>query len=176
MPAFRDRLTFDGARGEYRDGDIRYLMMRPDALMGLFAELPEAARGEALAALAHSVARFGGRSARSYRAAGAATPAALLDSIAATAPQLGWGVWELRLEDDALHLTVENSPFAAGFGASAQPVCAAVTGMLRAVGELVFGGEVSAAEDSCAATGAACCRFTARRAAPPRAAAAAPSR
>ena len=176
MPAFRDRLVFDAARGEYRDGDIRYLMMRPDALMGLFAELPPQARAEALAALARSVARHGGRSARKYRADGAASDAALLDTIAATAPQLGWGVWELRLEDDALHLRVENSPFAAGFGTSAQPVCAAITGMLRAVGEIALGGDVSAAEESCAATGAACCRFTARRAAPHRAAEATPSR
>ncbi len=176
MPAFRDRLTFDAARGEYRDGDIRYLMMRPDALMGLFAELPPQARAEALAALARSVARFGGRSARSYRAAGADSPAALLDTIAATAPQLGWGVWELRREDDALHLRVENSPFAAGSGASADPVCAAIAGMLCAVGELVLGGDVSVTEESCAATGAACCRFTARRVAPPPATGARPSR
>jgi hypothetical protein len=176
MPAFRDRLTFDAARGEYRDGTLRYLMMRPDALMGLFAELPPPTRAEALAALARSVARFGGRSAQSYRAAGAATPAALLDTIAATAPQLGWGVWTLRLDGDVLHLTVENSPFAAGFGASADPVCAEIAGMLRAVGELVLGGGVSGAETACAATGASCCRFTARRAAPPPEAAAAPSR
>ena len=176
MPSFRDRLSFDAARGEYRDGDIRYLMMRPDALMGLFAELSPQARAEAFAALARSVTRFGGRSARAYRAADAATPAALLDTIAATAPQLGWGVWALRVDDDALHLTVVNSPFAAGFGASADPVCAAIAGMLRAVGELVLGGDVAAAETVCAATGAACCHFTARRAAPPPAAAAAPSR
>ena len=176
MPAFRDRLVFDAARGEYRDGDIRYLMLRPDALMGLFAELPEAARADALAALARSVARFGGRSAQAYRAAGAATGAALLETIAATAPQLGWGVWDLRQEDDALELVVQNSPFAAGAGQATQPVCAAIGGMLRAVAEIVLEGDVAAAETACAAAGAPCCRFTARRASPPRAAAAAPPR
>lgn len=179
-PSFRDRLTFDAARGEYRDGDIRYLMLRADTLMGLFAELPEAARAEALAAFARAVARFGGRSARAYQAAGAQEADALLATIAATAPQLGWGIWTLRREADALALEVHNSPFAAGAGAGAgalaAPVCAPIVGMLRAVGAIVLGGEVAADETSCAATGGACCRFTVRRATLPRAATAVPDR
>lgn len=176
MPDFRDRLIFDAARGEYRDGDIRYLMLRPDALMGLFAELPEAARAPALAAFARSITRFGGRSAAAYQAAGAADAAALLATIAATAPQLGWGVWTLQRDGDGLALSVANSPFAAGAGAAAQPVCAPIVGMLRAVGAMVLGGDVAATETACAATGAGCCRFTVRRATPPPEAAAAPGR
>ncbi len=176
MSGFRDRLVFDAARGEYRDGDIRYLMLRPDALMGLFAELPAAMRDAALAAFARSITRFGGRSARSYQAAGAADADALLATIAATAPQLGWGIWDLARDAAGLALTVRNSPFAAGAGPSPGPVCAPIVGMLRAVGGMVLDGEAAAHETECAAAGAPCCRFTVRRAAPPVAAAAAPSR
>jgi predicted hydrocarbon binding protein len=175
-PSFRDRLTFDAARGEYRDGAIRYLMLRPDALMGLFAELPEGMRPAALAAFARSVARAGGASARSYQAAGAADPASLLATIAATAPALGWGLWDLRRDGEGLALTVRNSPFAAGAGACGTPVCAPIVGMLRAVGGLVLGDPVAVEETGCAAAGAADCRFTVRRAAPPPATAAAPPR
>lgn len=173
-PSFRDRLTFDAARGEYRDGAIRYLMLRPDALMGLFAELPEGMRPAALAALARSVARAGGASARSYQTAGAADSASLLATIAATAPALGWGAWDLRRDGEGLALTVRNSPFAAGAGPCGTAVCAPVLGMLRAVGGLVLGDPVTVEETACAAAGAADCRFTVRRVAPPPPAAAAP--
>jgi predicted hydrocarbon binding protein len=144
--------------------------------MGLFAELPAAARGEALAAFARSVAHFGGRSARAYQEAGAVTPEALLATIAATAPELGWGVWTFAREGETLVLDVRNSPFAAGAGAGVQPVCAPIAGMLCAVGEMALGGAVTVAEVACAAAGAACCRFTVSRATRPLAAAATPSR
>ncbi len=165
MAKLRERLSFDAKRGEYRDGDIRYMMIRPDALMGLFAELPPPARGDALAAFARSVRRFGGRSARSYPAADAQ---ALLEVIAATAPELGWGVWDLRRVGEELALKVDNSPFAAGAGRSDEPVCAPIAGMLTAVGEMALGGPVTVAETQCVAAGAPCCRFAVRRIDPPR--------
>ncbi len=173
MAALRERMVFDAERGEYRDGTIRYMMIRPDALMGLFAELPPDAAAAALAALGRSVRRFGGRSAATYRDS---APDGLLEVIAATAPQLGWGVWTLRREGEGLTLDVQNSPFAAGAGAQPAPVCAAIGGMMAAVGGMVLSGEAVAVETDCAASGAACCRFAVSRAAPPAAAGAAPRR
>jgi hypothetical protein len=173
---FRDRLIYDAEQGEYRDGDIRYMMIRPDALMGMIAELPEDMRPLVLEAFARSIHRFGGRSARFYQAAGAADAAALLDVIQQTAPQLGWGRWRLEHTTDGLVLTVQNSPFAAVAARSAYPVCAPIRGMLTAIGEIVLGEAVVAAETACAAIGAACCRFSVSPAAQPPAAAAAPSR
>ncbi len=67
---FRDRLTYDPARGEYRDGAIRYMMIRPDALMGMIAEMPEEARVHAMEAFGRAIRRAGGHSARTYRDAG----------------------------------------------------------------------------------------------------------
>jgi predicted hydrocarbon binding protein len=158
--SFRDRLIFDSAHGEYRDGDIRYMMIRPDALMGILAELPASMRPEFLAAFARSITRHGGRSAQAYRAAGAVAPAQMVATIAETAPQLGWGVWDLRHSTGALDLTVRNSPFVAGHGPAAGPVCHPILGMLRAVGPMVLGCDVVAAETQCAATGHAACRFS----------------
>lgn len=161
-PPFRERLAWDPERGEIRDGEIRYLLIRPDALMGAVLHLPPEMRATALAAFAASVHRHGGGSARKYRGMGAADPDALLQVVAATAPQLGWGRW--RFEEAGpgrLRLEVENSPFAAGHGAAEGPVCAPIAGMLRAVAELVLGGEAAVRETDCAAAGAACCRFEA---------------
>ena len=160
---FRDRLQFDPARGEYRDGAIRYLMIRPDALMGILHQLPEAMRPEVLAAFARSIAQHGGQSARSYQAAGATGAAQLAATIQDTAPELGWGRWALTLGEDRIGLTVANSPFAAGHGPSATPVCHPILGMLRAIGPMLLGHSVDASETACAATGAPNCRFEALR-------------
>ena len=127
--------------------------------MGIVAELPEAMQGEMLMAFARSITKAGGGSARAYRAAGAAEPAQLVATIEATAPQLGWGKWDLRLGEGRLDLTVRNSPFAAGHGPSATPVCHPILGMLRAVGPMTLACDVMATEISCAAQGHAECRF-----------------
>lgn len=162
MKSFRERLVFDAERGEYRDGTTRYMMIRADTLMGIVAELPEQQRSDVLTALARAVERFGGRSAQTYRDAGAGDPAALIATIARTAPELGWGRWQLAMEDGGLVLTVANSPFVAGHGPSRSPVCHAIVGMLAAVGRLVCGAAVQAAETSCAAvSGGEACRFRA---------------
>jgi hypothetical protein len=41
---FRDLLVWDKLAGEIRDGETRYILMRADALMGLFRLLPDEMR------------------------------------------------------------------------------------------------------------------------------------
>lgn len=139
-----------------------YVTLRADTLMGMFRRLPQPLRAQALAALADSTAEHGGDSARRYLEGGAASAAALLAKIEQTAAGLGWGTWRFG-ERGATHLALEvtGSPFAEGHGASADAVCAPVTGMLRAVAELALGGACEAREIECRACGAAACRFEA---------------
>ncbi|HEX7438655.1 MAG TPA: 4-vinyl reductase [Caldimonas sp.] len=159
---FRQRLTFDLASGELRDGDTRYLILREDSLMGLFRRLPEPARTDAFRAFAASVAEHGARSAARYRER-EGDAGDLLATIAATAAQLGWGVWRFsRAEPGELQLEVKNSPFAHGYGASPEAVCAPIAGMFSAVASIVFDAPVQATEDLCASAGGAVCRFSAR--------------
>lgn len=154
-------MNADPARGELREGDARYLLIRDDSLMGLLQRLAEPARSEALRAFAESVAQCGGRSAERYLAQ---DPEGFLGGVAAKAAQLGWGVWRFsRDSSGALLLEVHNSPFAHGHGPSARPVCAAIEGMLRAVAARVFGAPAETEERVCAATGETACRFVARR-------------
>ncbi len=163
QPCFADRLVRDAERGELRDGETRYLLLRPDSLMGLFRRLSASARDEALAALAAAVTEAGGRSVERYRATTPGGNAALLDVCAETAAQLGWGVWTFAQPTaDELRLDVANSPFAAGFGSSPVPVCAAIAGMAGAVAATILGQPAGAEETHCAAAGAESCRFVAR--------------
>jgi len=158
---FKHRLSFDLAHGELRDGDTRYLIMRADSLMGLFKRLPEPVRIDALKAFAASVAEYGGRSAARYTAEDG-DARYLLATIAANAPQLGWGVWHFSLtEARELQLEVKNSPFAHGYGASPEAVCAPIVGMLSAVASIIYDAPAQAEEIVCASTGGAVCRFRA---------------
>lgn len=134
------------------DGDRRYVMLRADVLMGAFSALPIEWRQVALESLAASTKARGGLSARAYFDAAGGSATLLLDAIAKFSPQLGWGCWRfIRYPDGALGLTVEDSPFAEGFGVSARPVCYPIVGMLQAVGELVFAQAVDVVETHCSA-------------------------
>jgi predicted hydrocarbon binding protein len=158
---FRHRLNHDLPNGAFDDRGIRYMMIRPDALMGIFARLDEPARSEAFAAIAHSVEERGAHSARSY--IGHGTEDRLLDIIAATAPDLGWGVWRFERTGEAITLTVRNSPFAAAAGPLPPPVCYPILGMLRGVSGILFGAPAAVTETACAAGGGDTCTFTAAR-------------
>jgi uncharacterized protein len=160
---FKHRLNFDLAHGELRDGETRYLIMRADSLMGLFKRLPEPVRKDALKAFAASAAEHGARSAARYTA-GDGDARYLLATIAANAPQLGWGVWHFSLtEAGELQLEVKNSPFAHGYGASPEAVCAPIAGMFSAVASILFDAPAQVEEIHCAAAGGAVCCFRARR-------------
>lgn len=160
-PTFKERLAHDPALGQWMDQSRRYILIRPDALMGIFRNLPEPSREAALDALKASIAEQGGDSARAYMAMGGSGDT-LLATIEETAPMLGWGRWTISRNGQTLRLDVENSPFAKGYGASPKPVCHAVVGMLEAVSAIVLGAPVIARETTCAATGAARCEFEAR--------------
>jgi predicted hydrocarbon binding protein len=158
---FSQRLTFDLANGELRDGGTRYVMLREDSLMGLFKRLPGPARAVAFKAFAASVTENGAHSAARY-ATEDGGPGELLATIAATAAQLGWGLWHFSLtEAGELQLEVNNSPFAHGYGASPEAVCAPITGMLGAVASIVFAAPAQAEENLCASAGGTVCRFSA---------------
>lgn len=163
-PPFRERLDFDGGNGQVLDESRRYMLMRPEALMGMFRRLDDETRRKALEALAASVIEMGGDSARAYKAHGSGDADALLATVANTAPDLGWGAWSFARNSSGIDLTVRNSPFAAGFGSASQPVCHAIAGMATAVGRMVLDSDdVVAREIECVACGAPACRFEARQ-------------
>ena len=160
-PEFKDRLVFDDAAGELRDGPRRYLLLRPDALMTMFRLLPPDSRELALGALEQAVHQQGSDSARAYLAHSGGDVDALLRIIERTSPQLGWGTWRFEADGDRLRLQVHNSPFAQAFGSSEQPVCHAVKGMLRGLADLWLGRAAQSVELQCMAQHHANCTFEA---------------
>lgn len=172
MGALRDRLLWNEGRGALHDGPRRYLMMRPDVLMGAVAALDDTARAAWLQAWSDSTALYGGASLQAYAQAVNHDPSALMAATVQAAADLGWGAWQLALETNGLQLTVTGSPFVDGWHAAsthtaATPVCAPVRGMLAALAMLVLPpGPIDVVEQSCAAMHAAgeeaVCSFSAR--------------
>lgn len=167
----RERLSWhDGA---VHDGPRRYLMMRPDVLMGAAAALDDAARAAWLAAWADATRTQGGTSLQAYAQHTGGDADALIAVTTAAAADLGWGEWALQRERQGLSLQVANSPFVDGWRCASQaaatgPVCAPIRGMFTALSGLLLGGATRVEEVRCAATqpGAGCsCRFEARIAA-----------
>lgn len=161
----RERLAWDVARGQVADGPRRYLLMRPDVLMGTVRRLPPPLRAAVLDAFADSVAEHGADSIRAYFRAVGEDPSALLAASAAAAADLGWGAWTFEPGRGRLGLEVDASPFAQGWGPADAPVCAPVRGMLRAIASVSLGVDADAAEVACVSCGAPRCRFEARWAA-----------
>lgn len=131
-------------------GTHRYMLIRSDAFMGMFARLPYDERITAFGAIAASVRENGAKSAASYAGMGMEQAEKLTQTIMETAPKLGWGQWELCYDINGLELSVHNSPFVAGFGLSDHPVCAPICGMLEAVCTQIFGKSGTAVETRCA--------------------------
>ncbi len=167
-PRLRERLRHDAEHGEWHDGTRRYLVLRPDSLMGALRSLDAATRDIVFDALADSLQRHGGDSLRAYAAQVNGDPQALIDATVDAACDLGWGEWLVQREDGALDVVVRHSPFVAGWvaaagetGEHAPAVCAPIRGMLAALAEALGDPAPLVHELSCAAQGHDQCRFRA---------------
>lgn len=156
-----DRMHWQTEQGQILDADRRYIMLRTDVLMGIFRQCPPQQQLELLEAFGRSVHQNGGASAKAYFASLNKDAAQLLETMTSSSAELGWGRWQFKSSPNPgqLMLTVQNSPFAAGYGSSTTPVCHAIAGMLTSVGELVFDSSVTVSETLCAAQGYEHCAF-----------------
>ncbi|HUI63172.1 MAG TPA: V4R domain-containing protein [Steroidobacteraceae bacterium] len=153
--------THDTQAGVIHEGPVRYLMMRPDVLMGIARELPAEHVGTFFTAFEKSAFRHSRRSFELYQAAGRFGTDDFLARTAEVAATLGWGSWSVtNLGGGAREIRVDGSPFAAGFGSASHPVCAAISGVLRAIALTGYGADAEVKEVACAAhVGGRECRF-----------------
>lgn len=177
VSGLRQRLQWDAEQGTVHDGPRRYLLMRPDVLMGAIAALDAPLRAAVLEALAQSTQQHGARSLQAYAEQAPGDDVALIAATVQAAAELGWGRWVIRREgQQSLTLEVSDSPFVAGWRAATQsdvdaasdgvlgdPICAPIRGMFSALAEIVLKAPVQAQECHCAADDeASVCRFVAR--------------
>lgn len=149
---------FDLKAGTVHDGALRYLLMRPDVLMGTGRKLGHMA--EFIQALDESAYANARESFEVYSQQGKLGPDNFLEQTAQFAARLGWGAWTVVDQEEVSPLVfVRGSPFAIGAGHSDIPVCGPIRGILRALHLVVFTREVEVRETHCVAQGAVECRF-----------------
>ena len=167
MGTLRSRLQWHEATGALHDGPRRYLMMRPDVLMGALVALDDGTRAAMLDAWAASTCRHGGASLQAYAQQLGGDTQALIDATVDAAADLGWGRWTVQAGPGGLQLQVAHSPFvdgwrAAGGGLATQPVCAPVRGLFTALLSALGTDGATVEESRCAAmqhAADAVCRF-----------------
>ena len=150
-------LEADG-RGGLTLGGARYLLIRPETLVGL-QKAVEHALGERAASCIAAGGRAGGA-----RAAGSLGGSAeeRVGRLLRIGGEIGWGEFALeRLTATELSVSVRHSPVAESYGPSAAPVCHLIRGVLESLATATFGRPATVAETACVATGAPACRFVA---------------
>ena len=99
----------------------------------------EDARREVLHSFAVAVEKHGGKSLARYFDMVDHNQQALLDTVASTAPQLGWGVWQFFLDENSLRLEVTNSPYVTFEASGSGDIsCAPILGMFTALAKMIF--------------------------------------
>lgn len=154
-----DRLQLNEGHGAIYDGNRRYVMMRPDVLMGMLHALPVHERQHVLQAWAQSAYEHGGKSVQDYLKKEGKE--ALIHTMEEGAAALGWGKWHITSQQNELMLKVENSPFSYGYGHADQSVCAPISGIFKHLAEQILGMPVQVNETDCAAMNGQQCQFVA---------------
>jgi len=150
--------------GAIVDGTIRYMLIRPDVLMGGAHHLGQGREHEYLAAIEASAYANAQASFAAYRERQLSGEEDLLATACRMANMLGWGSWSLTEETDGIRVVrVSNSPFAAGYGPSSRAVCTPIKGVLRASALVGYGRDMGVEEIECVAQGHAQCCFRIER-------------
>lgn len=147
-----NRMIWDTENGQILDEDRRYVMLRADVLMGIFNNLPNTERQQALHSFMNSVKAHGSNSVAAYWLAINKNPQVLLDSMIRISAQLGWGAWQIcKYTPQELTIEVINSPFAKASIVSQTPVCTPILGIMESMGSFFFDGPVQVSEQHCQA-------------------------
>lgn len=150
-------LEADG-RGALTLGGARYLLIRPETLVGL-QKAVEQALGERAASCILAGGRAGGARASASLEGSAEERVRRMLRIGG---EIGWGEFALeRLTATELAVSVRRSAVAEAYGPSTTPVCHLIRGVLESLAAATFGRPSAVVETACVAMGAPACRFVA---------------
>jgi predicted hydrocarbon binding protein len=157
-----DELIYDQSSGSLFYKGVRYLLIRPETIVGFQKALTESCGKEAEDRLFEGGYTGGSLSAKKYRDIHNFSDHEIIDFMMNMGNQIGWGHFSLdRYDRTAKHLcvSVDHSPFAQVYGASSHGVCHLIRGVLAGMATVLFAGDCSAEEVECQARGDKICRF-----------------
>ena len=158
-----DDLTYDSAKGALDFNGVRYLLIRPETVMGFFKAVSNEI-GTKAGELAFEGGYAGGSaSTAAYKEKFNLSNKEILEYMCNMGTQLGWGHFKIEHHDeDKIEISVKNSPFAqkeALIEGDPNGSCHFIRGVLAGLGKTVLGTEVTATEVACIAKNDVQCRF-----------------
>jgi len=155
-------IQFNEEKGELNYQGVRYLLIRPETIIGLQKEV-EGKLGSDFGEFIFNGGRIGGAlSVQIYSQKFNLSPAELVRFMAQMGSELGWGYLEVERfdrEKKAMVIIAHNSAFAQAHDRRREGVCHLIRGVFAGVAEFLYGVPVEARETFCKAKGDKYCRF-----------------
>jgi predicted hydrocarbon binding protein len=157
-----DELTYDLGSGALRYKDVRYMLIRPETVIGFQKTIEEGDSELARDAFFQGGFRGGYLSAKNYKALHFFDDIQIIDFMMKMGTEIGWGHFKLQDFDPQkkyLNIIVRKSPFAEAYGESSFAVCHLVRGVLSGLASYLFNQNCVGSEVKCLAKGDEHCVF-----------------
>lgn len=164
MPAnsFLDALTYDAASGALNYNDVRYMLIRPETVVGFQKAIEETDPKLAKDAFFRGGFTGGQLSAQKFRELYQLDDQQIIAFMMEMGTEIGWGHFKLQkfdFENKNLEIMVKQSAFAEAYGRSSGGICHLINGVLSGLASVIFNIDCVGSEVSCLAKGDAHCLF-----------------
>jgi predicted hydrocarbon binding protein len=156
------QLKFDPEVGALTYRDVRYLLIRPETIVGFQKTIEKHSRKGAREALFEGGYQGGYLSAKKYKEVQNLSDSETLTFMMTMGTEIGWGNFKLMeydLEKRKMQIRVINSAFAQVYGESSEGVCHLIRGVLSGLATVLFSSSSTASEIQCLARGDEYCEF-----------------
>ena len=157
-----DQLMYDPAFGTLTYRDVRYLLIRPETIVGFQKTIEKHSRTGAQEALFQGGYRGGYLSVKKYKEMQNLSDSETISFMMTMGAEIGWGNFQLieyDFEIRKLQIKVKNSAFAEAYGESKEGVCHLINGVLSGIATVLFARDCIGSETECLAKGDKHCVF-----------------
>lgn len=157
-----NQLVYDPASGALTYRDVRYLLIRPETIVGFQKTMEKHSRQGAHEALFQGGYQGGYLSTKKYKEIKNLSDGETISFMMTMGAEIGWGNFQLLeydLENQKLQVRVENSAFASAYGKSTEGVCHLISGVLSGLATVLFSRNYTVSETECLAKGDTYCVF-----------------
>jgi predicted hydrocarbon binding protein len=157
-----DELKYDFASGALKYKDVRYLLIRPETIVGFQKAIEQHSPTAVRDAFFQGGYQGGYLSAKKYKEIHNLSDSETIEFMMTMGAEIGWGHFKLDEYDFAkkkLQISVENSAFAEAYGDSDEGVCHLISGVLSGLATILFSRNCTASEIECMARGDHHCVF-----------------
>ena len=157
-----NQLVYDSASGALTYRDVRYVVIRPETIIGFQKTIEKHSREGARDALFQGGYQGGYLSAKKFKETQNLSDTETIDFMMTMGAQIGWGHFDLidyDFKNRKLQIRVLNSAFAEAYGDATEGVCHLINGVLSGLAAVLFGRNCMGSETECLAKGDPHCVF-----------------